>query len=126
MKNSYESAPPYVTKDGSTIRELMHPAEHGNENQSLAEARIVPGGRTYPHKHDISEEIYHVVGGCGMMHLDGDSFPIVPGDTVYITPGAVHGLLNDGDETLVVLCCCAPPYSHDDTELAQDKNESTP
>ena len=34
----------YVTKDRSTIRELMCPARHGNQAQSLAEA-IVPAGR---------------------------------------------------------------------------------
>ena len=34
----YRDIEPYVTKDGSEIRELMHPAVHGNEKQSLAEA----------------------------------------------------------------------------------------
>ena len=38
MKSAYSSVPPYITKDGSTIRELMHPAVHGNRNQSFAEA----------------------------------------------------------------------------------------
>jgi hypothetical protein len=32
-----------VTKDGSGIRELMHPDRHGNRNQSLAEALVPPG-----------------------------------------------------------------------------------
>ena len=34
---------PFTTADGSTIRELMHPAVHGNQNQSLAEATIASG-----------------------------------------------------------------------------------
>ena len=28
MKTTYQDAPPYVTKDGSEIRELLHPAAH--------------------------------------------------------------------------------------------------
>ena len=31
--------------------------------------------------------------------------------------GAVHGLVNTGGEPLVLLCCCAPAYSHEDTVL---------
>jgi hypothetical protein len=30
MKSRYADIPAYVTKDGSEIRELMHPAVHGN------------------------------------------------------------------------------------------------
>jgi len=36
----YEEIEPYITKDGSIIRELIHPAVHGNSNQSLAEATV--------------------------------------------------------------------------------------
>ena len=39
------------------------------------------------------------------------------GDCVVIPPGAVHGLVNTGEEPLVLLCCCAPAYSHEDTVL---------
>ena len=30
---------------------------------------------------------------------------------------AVHKLFNPGTEPLVLLCCCAPAYSHEDTVL---------
>ena len=46
MRQPYDSVVPYITKDGSEIRELMHPAVHGNQNQSLAEAMVPPGART--------------------------------------------------------------------------------
>ena len=39
------------------------------------------------------------------------------GDCVVIAPGAVHKLLNPGTEPLVLLCCCSPAYSHEDTVL---------
>ena len=39
------------------------------------------------------------------------------GDCVVIAPGAVHKLCNPGTEPLVLLCCCAPAYSHEDTVL---------
>lgn len=42
---------PYITRDGSEIRELMHPAVHGNRRQSLAEAIIAPGQASALHRH---------------------------------------------------------------------------
>ena len=108
---------PYVTKDGSVIRELMHPAVQGNLGQSLAEATVPPGMRTLRHRHGRSEEIYHVLRGRGLMSLGDDRFPIAEGDSICIPPGTAHDLENDGQADLVVLCCSAPAYSHEDTEL---------
>jgi mannose-6-phosphate isomerase-like protein (cupin superfamily) len=34
-----------------------------------------------------------------------------------IPPGTRHKLWNTGPEPLKLLCCCAPPYSHEDTVL---------
>lgn len=110
---------PYVTKDGSQIRELMHPAVHGNRAQSLAEATLSPGGRTALHRHHLSEELYHVTAGHGVMLLGERRFVVSPGDTVAIPPGMAHCLENTGDSPLVVLCACSPAYSHEDTELLE-------
>jgi len=115
--STYQSVPLYITKDGSTIRELMHPAVHGNRNQSLAEARLEPGAVTELHLHRRSEELYHITAGEGVMTLGDAQFVVRVGDTVCIPPGTPHRLRNTGGTTLVVLCCCSPPYSHDDTEL---------
>ena len=43
-----------------------------------------------------------------------------PGDCAVIPPGVEHKLENPGDEPLVLLCCCAPPYSHEDTVLTEE------
>lgn len=113
----YRDIEPYRTRDGSDIRELMHPAVHGNAKQSLAEATIPPGTSTHLHRHAVTEEIYHVAAGVGLMHLGDEKFPIHPGDTICIPPGTAHAVRNTGDEPLRLLCCCTPAYSHDDTEL---------
>jgi len=117
MRTHYRNIPAYITKDGSEIRELMHPAEHGNANQSLAEAIVPVGEQTRLHRHLRSEELYHVTAGQGLMVLGEERFAIGPGDTIAIPPGTPHAVENTGDEPLRILCCCAPPYSHDDTEL---------
>lgn len=118
IRIEYDSVDPYTTKDGSTIRELIHPALHGNKKQSLAEATIPPDFITELHRHPKSEEIYHILGGAGRMVLEMEQFNVAPGDTILIPPGALHQIQNTGSVPLKILCCCAPAYSHEDTELA--------
>jgi mannose-6-phosphate isomerase-like protein (cupin superfamily) len=117
MLTRYRKLSSFVTKDGSEIRELMHPAKHACRHQSLAEARVAPGAATTLHRHRTSEELYHITAGEGVMTLGGRRFAVQPGDTVAIAPGTAHRIENTGRGTLVVLCCCSPPYSDQDTEL---------
>ena len=117
MRQPYASVTPYVTKDGSEIRELMHPTIQGNNNQSLAEATIPVGGKTLRHKHPVTEELYHITQGHGLMHLGNRQFEVFPGDTVCINPGTEHCIENLGTDPLILLCCCSPAYAHDDTVL---------
>ncbi len=113
----YAEIPSYRTKDGSTIRELMHPALHAPRNQSLAEAIVDPGQGTALHRHLRTEELYHILAGEGRMTLGEQRFVVVAGDTVCIRPATPHCIANEGVVPLRMLCCCTPAYSHDDTEL---------
>lgn len=117
MKTEYSRVEPYVTKDGCEIRELMHPAIHGNRNQSFAEATVSAGQKTAFHRHRTTEEIYHFSNGSGLMTLGKETFPVKAGDTVCIAPGTPHCVENTGEGSLRIICACSPPYSHDDTEL---------
>jgi len=108
---------PYVTRDGSEIRELLHPDAHAVRNQSLAEAVVAPGGATLLDRHEASEEIYHVTRGNGLLTLGSEKFAIAAGDSIAIPPGTPHRVENVGAVALHILCCCSPAYSHDDTFL---------
>lgn len=103
---------PFITKDGSSIRELAH-----TEAQSLAEATVPPGGSTERHFHRASEELYLFTAGAGVLELGEERREVRAGDCVVIAPGTVHGLDNPGSDPLVLLCACSPPYSHEDTVL---------
>ena len=117
MFTRYNDIETFTTKDGSTIRELLHPARDGNSKQSLAEATVPVGTTTLRHRHHQSEELYHITAGRGVMTLGDEKFAVEAGDTILIPPGTPHSIRNSGNEELKILCCCAPAYSHDDTEL---------
>lgn len=117
MYTRYSESSDYITKDGSSIRELMHPLQHGNLNQSLAEATVPVGVTTHLHLHKQSEEIYHITNGQGEMTLGDKHFSVSVGDTICIPANTTHQIKNTGHTNLVILCVCSPAYSHDDTVL---------
>lgn len=123
QKQRYQAALPYTTKDGSEIRELMHPSVHGNQAQSLAEATISPGRRTHLHRHHRTEELYHITAGTGRMTLGDETFLVESGETICIPPGTPHCIEASGHIALRLLCCCSPAYDHDDTELLETTGE---
>lgn len=119
MKSSRNQISPYDTKDGSLIRELIHPQrDPGARHQSLAEAEVSPGATTRLHRHLKTEEIYHILSGEGLMTLAESRFSVAPGDSILIPPGTWHCITNTGTAPLRLLCCCSPPYSHEDTVLS--------
>jgi mannose-6-phosphate isomerase-like protein (cupin superfamily) len=118
IKNLNEVAP-FVTKDGSEIRELLAHRNSAIRNQSLAEARLPAGASTQEHFHPRAEEIYYLTHGTGRMRIGGETREVKAGDAIAIPPGQKHKLWNTGDETLRLLCCCAPAYEHDDTIITE-------
>lgn len=110
--------PPFTTADGSTIRSILDHTNAPVREQSLAEATLLPDGSTQRHYHRVSEEIYFLLDGSGRMEIDGAFREVGPGDAVLIPAGAWHQITAGSGRPLRFLCCCAPPYSHDDTFFA--------
>ncbi len=110
----------FTTKDGSEIRELLAHRNSRIRNQSLAEARLPAGAITTPHYHPMTEEIYYILDGQGLMRIGAETANVAPGDAIAIPPGETHQIHNTGNESLVFLCCCAPGYEHADTVLVEE------
>jgi mannose-6-phosphate isomerase-like protein (cupin superfamily) len=110
----------FTTLDGSTIREIVGPAWTPARNQSLAEATVPVGGATSAHFHRQAEELYFFTSGRGRLRMGDIERDVEPGDCAVIPPGTVHKLWNTGQDPLVLLCCCAPAYSDEDTVLLED------
>jgi mannose-6-phosphate isomerase-like protein (cupin superfamily) len=111
---------PFITKDGSEIRELLAYRNSVIRHQSLAEARIHPGGSTAEHYHPKTEEIYYITHGTGRMRIESENREVKAGDAIAIPPGHKHKLWNTGSGVLRLLCCCAPAYEHEDTVITEN------
>jgi mannose-6-phosphate isomerase-like protein (cupin superfamily) len=61
----------------------------------------------------MSEELYYLLEGRGVMEIDGKTREVGPGDAILIPAGARHEI--KATKAMRFLCCCAPPYEHEDT-----------
>jgi mannose-6-phosphate isomerase-like protein (cupin superfamily) len=117
--STYGQIEPFVTLDGSEIREWAGRVSAPAQNQSLAEATIPVGGASTEHYHLLSEELYLVTAGRGRLVIDGEDRTIVEGDCALIPPGARHKVFNIGTDPLRIVCACSPAYSDEDTCLTE-------
>jgi mannose-6-phosphate isomerase-like protein (cupin superfamily) len=105
---------PFITKDRSEIREFYR-----SQNMSLAEAIVEVGQTTEYHFHKISEEVYYMLEGKGLMEVDDDKEEVSEDQAVVIPPRSRHRISNTGSSPLIFLCLCSPPYSDEDTVLVE-------
>lgn len=110
---------PYRTLDGSLIQELVRPEIQGARNLSVALATVAGGQSTLAHIHGLSEEVYYVLEGAGVLYLDAVAREIGPGEAHLIPAGVEHKVVAVGPGHLRILCLCAPAYQHDDTTLTE-------
>jgi len=106
--------------DDTRVRELLNP-RHDSENlvsnYSLAHAMLRPGEKSLPHKFHEASEVYYILRGHGIMHINEETAEVLPGDMVYIPPPAVQWIESQGHENLEFLCIVDPAWKPDAEEL---------
>jgi mannose-6-phosphate isomerase-like protein (cupin superfamily) len=107
----------FIAGDDSILRELLHPDKSALEiRYSLAHAKVIAGQRTKPHKLE-SSEVYYIVAGEGVMHIDGEAAEVGPNCAIYIPPRAVQYIKNTGSCDLEFLCIVDPAWRAEDEEV---------
>ena len=63
--------------------------------------RLEPGSSIGEHPHPNTDELYLILQGHGLGVVDGEAFPVGPGDLFLIKAGQSHGLINNSPAPLV-------------------------
>lgn len=107
----------FIAGDGTLLRELLHPDKQPLDlRYSLAHA-IVPVGQVSTLHSLTTSEVYYILDGTGLMHIDTESHPVKPGDAIYIPPQARQRIANTGDRPLVFICIVDPAWRKEDETI---------
>ena len=70
---------------------------------SLGRMTLEPGTSIGEHAHPNTEDLYLILEGHGIGILDGERFPVGPGDLFLVKAGGSHGLINGPEGPLTFL-----------------------
>lgn len=109
-----------VALDDTIVREMLNPKHETiplHLGYSLAHATLSPGKTSLPHRFKTASEVYYILNGEGVMHIDDETEKVGPGDTIYIPPKAVQFIENTSEKNLEFLCIVYPEWQPDAEEL---------
>jgi len=110
--------------DNTTLRELLNPSvEPLDINYSLAHARLKQGQASLPHWLKASE-VYYILKGEGLMHIDNESGYVGKGHVIVIPAGTVQYIENTGTSELKFLCIVEPPWTKDMEKILKKPTEN--
>lgn len=109
----------FIAGDNTLLRELLHPDKAPLDlRYSLAHAKVKAGLTSFAHRLKTSE-VYYILEGEGIMHIEEEEQPVKPGQAIYIPPGKRQFIHNSGTTDLIFLCIVDPAWRVED-EVIED------
>ncbi|MGQ9702054.1 MAG: cupin domain-containing protein [bacterium] len=108
-----ENIKEFIANDNSRLKEIINPRKENLKlRYSLAYAQVQKNRKTLKHCLRYSE-VYFILKGKGVMHIDAEKRIVKSGDTIYIPPGSVQFIENKGKRPLEFLCIVDPAWKPD-------------
>jgi mannose-6-phosphate isomerase-like protein (cupin superfamily) len=112
-----EDCEEFIAGDDSILRELLHRDKGDSKiRYSLAHAVVRPSRKTRPHRLK-SAEVYYIIAGRGLMHIDDQRSEVGADFVVYIPPNSVQYIENTGTSDLKFLCIVDPAWQEKDEDV---------
>ncbi len=93
---------PFVCDSSYSSKMLLDDLVAGMEAINVNEGTLKRGSKTSGATH-AENEVYYVVSGEAVLHLDDETFPVEPGCLVFIPAGVFHSLENKSETENFVL-----------------------
>jgi len=104
----------FSAQEGTEIRQIFSLADTDNAiRYSLAHCTINPGKTSKPHIMKTSE-VYYILEGKGIMHVDEEQKQVIKDESVFVPPNSRQYLENVGETDLVTLCIVDPAWKQED------------
>lgn len=78
-----------------------------NDRLSAHIVKIEKGGEIVPHTHEIME-VFYFMKGQGLALVNGERIKAEEGSVIIAPAGAEHGLINDGNEEIILFSVFSP------------------
>ena len=93
---------------GALSKLLVHPERGASRHIDHRISMYQPMAYVKVHQHKVQEQVYHVIEGEGLMHIDGKDHVVRKHDFIFLPPGVDHSISNTGLVDLVFLVVTSP------------------
>ena len=93
---------------GALSKPLVMPDTAGSHHIDYRISMYQPKAYVEAHSHKVQEQVYHVIEGEGLMHIDGEDHVVRRHDFIFLPPGVPHAISNTGLVDLVFLVVTSP------------------
>ena len=100
---------PETIRIGAVELRFLQSKEETGGSLDIFEMTLQPNARMpVPHYHESWDETVYGLAGTSTWQVDGRDIEVVPGRTVFIKRGIVHGFINRSGEPVTCLCVLTP------------------
>ena len=93
---------------GALSKPLVMPETAGSRHLDYRISMYQPMAHVARHKHQVQEQVYHVLEGEGLMEIAGKNHVVRKHDFIFLPPGVEHAISNSGLVDLVFLVVTSP------------------
>lgn len=93
---------------GALSKLLVNPENSATKYFDFRISTYAPKGHVEAHAHDVTEQVYYILSGKGVMTLGERRIVVEPHTSIFIPPLVVHAIENTGLENLVFVVVSAP------------------
>jgi len=79
---------------GALSKPLVMPETAGSQEIDYRISTYAPKAYVARHKHQVQEQVYHVLEGEGVVEIDGKSRVVRRHDFIFLPPGVEHSISN--------------------------------
>lgn len=114
ITSDLSKCPLILGSEGTKIKQIFHP--HNTMlgiGYSVSQCTVEPGKSSKPHKLK-SSEVYFILKGHGVLHIDDESSDIMENQAAYVPPSSRQFIENTGNADLEFLCIVEPAWKQED------------
>lgn len=118
MSNEYKTTVREISEEpwqqfpghfGSALsKALVHPETTGSRLIDYRISTYQPMAYVERHKHEVQEQVYHILAGEGLMEIGDEKRVVRANDVIFITPGTWHSIANTGLGDLTFIVATTP------------------
>jgi len=108
-----------LTEENTKFRQVLYTGQH----LQLVLMTLIPGQDIGRETHATHDQFFRIEQGSGQIVIDGVTRPVKAGDGIIVPGGAVHNLINSGNQPMRLYTLYGPP-NHIDALVQATKAEA--